>query len=75
MLVRSSSIVSVGYKQASHTLQVEYFSGWVCEASGVPKVLYKKLMQTDDFDAVFRDHIRFKYPMDRVGRLLPVFGG
>lgn len=75
MLVRSSSIVAVGYKQASLTLQVEYFSGWVYEASGVPKALYKKLAQADDFDAVFRNHIRFQYPMDRVGRLLPVFAG
>lgn len=74
-LVRSSSIVSVGYKRSSRTLQVEYFSGWVCEVSGVPKALYKQLMQASDFDVVFRKSIHIQYPMDRVGRLSSVFGG
>jgi hypothetical protein len=74
-IVNSMSVVSVGYKRTSKTLQVEYFSGWVCEASGVPSELYKQLMQARDFDAVFRRQIHARYPMDRVGRLLPVFGG
>lgn len=74
-LVRSSAVVAVGYKRASRTLQVEYFSGWVCEASGVPKEIYEKLMQAKDFDTVFRRHVLNQYPMDRIGRLVPVFGG
>lgn len=74
-LVRSSAIVSVGYKRSSRTLQVEYFSGWVCEASGVPKEIYQKLMTAKSFDAAFRSHVQNQYPMNRVGQLLPVFGG
>lgn len=74
-LVKSASIVAVGYEHETGRLQVEYFCGWVYEVAGVPQLTVQHLMQAHDFDAAFRERIQSQYTMERVGRLLPVFGG
>ena len=60
--VESSSLVSVGYDDATHTLEVEFSYGGVYRYFVVPASVYAELMASDSIGRHFVEHIRNNYP-------------
>jgi hypothetical protein len=64
--VSSSAIVSVGYDQASHTLEVEFAAGTVYQYYDVESKTYRDLMKASSKGRFLDLHIRDEYPFSRV---------
>jgi hypothetical protein len=65
-LVRSSNIHSVGYDQATTTLEIEFRTGGVYQYLMVPDSVYHGLMRASSKGRYFHDHIREKYRTRRL---------
>ena len=65
-LIESSLLRSVGYDEASKTLEVEFTSGGVYEYYGVPAEAYKELLAASSHGRYFLANIRDVYPYRRV---------
>ena len=65
--VESSGLVSVGYDEASETLEVEFPSGTIYQYYEVPKELYDELMAASSKGRFFNGELRNSFPSDRVG--------
>jgi hypothetical protein len=59
--VSSSSVRSVGYDEASQTLEVEFNSGGIYQYSGVPKKLSERFLTAPSKGRFFDQNIRDKF--------------
>ena len=59
--VNSRNLASVGYEQASMTLEVEFLDGRVYQYFDVPEFEYRNLMQADSHGTYFNASIRNTY--------------
>lgn len=63
--VSSSTVVSVGYDEATETLEIEFKSG-VYQYYNVPKVIYENFMQAESKGQFHNLHIKNAFPFSRV---------
>jgi hypothetical protein len=63
--VDSSVLRSVGYDQQG-TLEVEFHNGRVYHYFVVPNTIYQELMSAPSLGRYFNDHIRNRYPDQRL---------
>ena len=59
--VRSSNIVSIGYAEASYTLEVEFHSGSVYQYYNVPKSVYEGLMNASSHGTYLARYVKDVY--------------
>lgn len=64
-MIESSMIRSVGYDEASRTLEVEFMSGGIYEYYNVPPQAYKELLAAASHGRYFLANIRDVYPYRR----------
>ncbi len=64
--VRSSNIRSIGYDEASGTLEVEFHNGSIYQYYEVPEIVYRNLMHASSKGSYLHRHIRGRYPFQRV---------
>ncbi len=64
--VTSSNVVSVGYDEESHTLEVEFTGGAVYQYSGVPATVHTELMGAASTGRHLFANVKGKYPFKRV---------
>jgi hypothetical protein len=65
--VTSSNLSSVGYDQATQTLEIEFHSGGVYQYSNVPAVVYSGLMSASSHGTYFDTNIKKGgYPFRKV---------
>lgn len=64
--VTSSTIASVGYDQASSTLEVEFINGRVYQYFDVPSVVHNALVSADSVGTYFNQEIKGVYRYARV---------
>lgn len=68
MSVQSSNISSVGYDQASSSLEIEFHHGGVYQYYGVPGHVYEGLMKAESKGSYFHHYIKLPgYPYKKVG--------
>lgn len=65
--VASTNIVSVGYDEASETLEIEFKSGAVYQYYNVPQVIYEGLRGAPSAGQFFAYEIRDRYAYSRTG--------
>jgi hypothetical protein len=64
--VRSSNIRAIGYNEEDEILEIQFNKGGIYQYTGVPKELFKMLMDSGSKGKFFHKHIRpkqnlFKY--------------
>jgi len=64
--VSSSNLRSVGYDEATQTLEIEFHSGGVYQYSSVPRSVYEGLMGASSHGKYFHAHIKGVYPYRRI---------
>lgn len=64
--VSSSNLRSVGYDEATQTLEIEFHSGGVYQYDSVPRSVYKALMNAPSHGKYFHAHIKGVYPYKRI---------
>lgn len=65
--VASSNIASIGYDEASQTLEIEFLSGTIYQYYNVPPNMYEQLMQAGSKGRFLNTYIKNAYPYSRVG--------
>ncbi len=66
-LVSSSNILSIGYDEASETLEVEFQKSGIYQYYNVPSTLYDQLMVAPSKGQFLNAYIVKGYPYSRVG--------
>jgi len=66
--VNSSDIASIGYDEASETLEIEFKATGVYRYFSVPKNVWEELARTPSPGKLFRQHIKGKYAWEKIGR-------
>lgn len=64
--VNSSNLRSIGYDQASQTLEIEFHSGRVYQYYGVPLSVYTGLMNASSHGTFFHRFIKGRYSDARI---------
>lgn len=64
--VASSNIASIGYDEATETLEVEFLNGSIYQYYNVPAGLYEQLMQEGSKGRYLNTYIKNAYPYSRV---------
>jgi hypothetical protein len=64
--VASSNIASIGYDEATETLEVEFLNGSIYQYYNVPAGLYQQLMQEGSKGRFLNVYIKNAYPYSRV---------
>lgn len=64
--IDSSSLASIGYEPRSRTLEVEFRSGRVYRYRGVPRKVYRSLLEADSAGRYLNLEIRGSYPYSEV---------
>mgnify|MGYP001168718206 CR=1 FL=1 len=64
--VSSSNVRSIGYDDASSTLEVEFNSGGIYQYSGVSESVYAALMRASSKGSYLNDHIKDRHPCRKV---------
>jgi hypothetical protein len=65
--VSSTNVASVGYDEATETLEVEFTNGAVYQYFNVGSNLYDELMAAPSKGQFLNTYIRNSYPYSRVG--------
>lgn len=65
--VASSTIASIGYDEASQTLEVEFNTGSVYQYYNIGSELYQNFIQAGSKGQFLNAYIRNAYPYSRVG--------
>jgi len=65
--IQSSNVSSIGYDDASSTLEVEFQSGSIYQYFGVPSNVYEQLMQAPSKGQFINTYIKNAYAYSRVG--------
>lgn len=64
--VESSNLASVGYDEATKTLEIQFHSGGIYQYSDVEKEVYDELMKAESKGRYFMSEIRGAYSYRRV---------
>ena len=64
--VASSNIASIGYDEATETLEVEFLNGSVYQYYNIPAGIYEQLMQEGSKGKYLNTYIKNAYPYSRV---------
>lgn len=64
--VSSSTIRSIGYDQASSTLEIEFNSGTVYQYAGVPQAEYDGFLSASSHGTYFNANIKNRYSYTKV---------
>jgi len=64
--VASSNIASIGYDEATETLEVEFLNGSIYQYYNIPSGLYQQLMQEGSKGRFLNTYIKNAYPYSRV---------
>lgn len=65
-VVSSSNIASIGYDEATSTLEVEFLNGSIYHYYDVPHNEYQNLMQAESHGKYLAAHIKGRYRYSRV---------
>lgn len=65
--VASSNIASIGYDEASQTLEVEFLNGTVYQYYNVPPNMHEQIMHAGSKGRFLNTYIKNAYPYSRVG--------
>ena len=65
--VSSSNVRSVGYDEASQTLEVEFHNGGIYHYYGVPVSIYQGFMAAGSKGTYLHNHIKDRYRYQKVG--------
>lgn len=65
--VASTSVASIGYDEATETLEVEFLNGSIYQYYNVPISIYEQNMQAGSKGKFFNMYIKNAYPYSRVG--------
>lgn len=65
-VVESSSLRSIGYDHATHTLEVEFRRGGVYRYTGVPDHVWFELRHAESKGKYFQDRVRDHFATQRV---------
>ena len=65
-LVKSSSILAIGYNEKSFTMQVEFLNKDIYEYYNVPKFVYEAFISAKSIGSYFMEHIRSEYRYSEV---------
>ena len=66
MAVRSKDIAIIGYDSEEKMLEVAFKTGRIYHYGGVSQDVFKAFMSADSFGTFFQEHIRDKYPYNRI---------
>ncbi len=64
--VKSTTLLSVGYDEASSTLEVEFTDGHIYQYFDVPSAEYGELMRADSIGSYFSNNVRNSYRYARL---------
>lgn len=64
--VTSSNIASIGYDEASSTLEIEFLNNSIYQYFDVPQHIYKELMQADSHGKYLAQNIKGVYRYSKV---------
>ena len=64
--IASSNIASIGYDEATETLEVEFLNGSIYQYYNIPASLYQRLMQEGSKGRFLNTYIKNAYPYSRV---------
>lgn len=64
--VESSNILSVGYKEDTQTLEVEFKGGTVYQYSDVPKTEYENLINAVSVGSYFHQNIKNNFSFNKI---------
>jgi hypothetical protein len=64
--VASTSISSIGYDPRQKILYIRFRNGYTYEYQGVPASLYAELMNSYSIGAFLNQHVRRKFPFQRI---------
>ncbi|MDH3348716.1 MAG: KTSC domain-containing protein [Desulfobulbaceae bacterium] len=65
--VASTSVASIGYDEATETLEVEFLNGSIYQYYNVPISIYEQNMQAGSKGKFLNMYIKNAYPYSRVG--------
>ena len=65
--VPSTSIASIGYHEATETLEVEFLNGSIYQYYNVQMNIYEQMMQAGSKGKFLNTYIKNAYPYSRVG--------
>jgi hypothetical protein len=65
-VIESSSLRSIGYDRATHTLEVEFRNGGIYQYSGVPDSVWFELRHAESKGKFFQDRVRDSFAMQRM---------
>ena len=65
--VASTNVASVGYDEATETLEVEFLNGSIYQYYNVQLSLYEQMMQAGSKGKFLNIYIKNAYPYSRVG--------
>jgi hypothetical protein len=65
--VASSNLVSIGYDEATQTLEVEFLNGSIYHYYNVPPNMFDQIMQNPSKGKFLNIYIKNAYPFSRVG--------
>lgn len=66
-IVQSSNVASVGYDEASGTLEVEFVKGHIYQYFGVPQNIFDQFMEAPSKGVFLNTYIKNAYPFSRAG--------
>jgi hypothetical protein len=64
--VSSSNLSSVGYDEATKTLEITFHKGGTYQYSGVPASVYQSLIHANSVGSYFHDNIKDVYPTRKI---------
>ena len=64
--VASSNIASIGYDEATETLEVEFLNGTIYQYFNVPPNMYEQLMREGSKGRFLNTYIKNAYPYTRL---------
>lgn len=65
--VASSNVASIGYDEASETLEVEFHRGGIYQYYNVPRVIFDEMMAAPSIGQFVHSRLKNVYPFSRVG--------
>jgi hypothetical protein len=65
--VPSTNIASIGYDEATETLEVEFLSGSIYQYYNVRMNIYEQIMQAGSKGKFLNTYVKNAYPYSRVG--------
>ena len=65
--VVSSNIRSIGYEDATQTLEIEFMNCWIYQYYNVREIIYSEMMKANSKGKFFYYYIKNRYPYSRVG--------